>query len=265
MGELIFVGLGLAGIGDLSLKALEALRECDVVFAEFYTSKATGFDQAELESITGKRMKVLSREEVETGNEVIEATRTGKVCFVTAGDPMAATTHVDLRIRAQESGIATRLVHGISIFTACASALGLQPYKFGRTVTLPFSEPGYSPTSPYENILENKARNLHTLILLDIKEEEGRYMTASEGVRWLLDAERRTGKGLIGDKTLICAAARIGSPSEKVIAAYPPDLISADLGPPLHAFVLPGRLHFMEARSLVTFAAAPQQILENED
>ena len=37
MAELIFVGLGLGGVEDMSLKALEELRSCDRIFGEFYT------------------------------------------------------------------------------------------------------------------------------------------------------------------------------------------------------------------------------------
>ena len=205
-------------------------------------------------------MKVLGRREVEEGDTVIRAAERGRVAFVTAGDPMVATTHVDLRIRAAETGIGTRLIHGVSILTACAAAFGLQPYKFGRTVTLPFHEPGYVPSSPYEHILENRERGLHTLILLDIR-EEGRFMTAAEGIRWLMDAESRIGKRLMANETVVCAGARIGSETERIVAGYPETVASADLGPPLHVLALPSKLHFLEARALVLFAGAPEEIL----
>ncbi len=262
MGELVFVGLGLGGVKDMSLKALEALHSSDLVYGEFYTSRMIGSEVGELESLIGKKVKLLSRGEVEEGEEMIEQARDKKVAFVTAGDTMAATTHVDIRLRAIESGIQTSLVHGISIFTACASALGLQPYKFGRTITLPFTEENFMPSSPYENILENKKRGLHSLILLDIRESEGRYMSANEGVRWLLDAEKRLGGGLIADRTLLCAAVRVGSSTEKPMAGYPAQIEEAEFGPPLHTLVLPGKLHFMEAEALVKLAGAPPEIVE---
>jgi diphthine synthase len=163
-----------------------------------------------------------------------------------------------------EKGIPTDLINGVSIFTACSAALGLQPYKFGRTVTILFPEPGFLPSSPYENVLENYARGLHTLILLDIKAEEERYMTAAMGMRWLMEAEERIGSGLITDRSLFCAAARVGSSRQALFAGYPAEILSADLGPPLHCLVMPGRLHFMEARGLVVFANAPPEILEDD-
>jgi len=264
MGELIFVGLGLGSAQDMSLKALNELRSSDVVFGEFYTSKLIDSTVEDLETLIGKKVRRLKRVDVEEGEEMIEAAETKKVAFVTAGDTMAATTHVDIRIRAEEAGISTRLIHGTSIFSAAPSALGLQPYKFGRTVTLPFPEPGYTPLSPYERILENKQHGLHTLVLLDIREEEGRYMSSQQAVRWLMDAESRAGSGLIADDTIICACARLGAKDEKVLAGYPEHMAAADMGAPLHTIVIPGKLHFMEAMALVTLAHAPKEIAKEE-
>jgi diphthine synthase len=260
MGELLFVGLGLGGIEDMSVRALNALKGCDFVYGEFYTSKLIDSDLGQLEEYIGKIIKKLDRVDVEEGGELIEAAKSKRVAFVTAGDTMAATTHVDLRLQAIEQGIPTRLIHGVSIFTACASALGLQPYKFGRTITLPFQEKGYSPSSPYENILENSKRGLHSLVLLDIRESEGKYMSAAEGAKWLVDAEERIGGGLIKKDTLMVGCARVGSSSELLLASYPSKLMHQDLGPPLHTLVIPGKLHFMEADALVRLAGAPQEI-----
>ncbi len=247
----------------MSVRALETLRGCDEIFAEFYTSRLIDSSAQDLEEYLGREITVLLRKEVEEGDVVIALSKNKRVAFLTAGDPMAATTHVDLRLRAEEEGIETSLIHGISIFTAAASAFGLQPYKFGRTVTVPFPEPGFHPASPYDHILENKQRGLHTLVLLDIKEEEQRYMTASQAVQWLCDSERNLRKGLMSAATLVCAAARLGSPAEKLAAGFPKTIMSLDLGPPLHSLIIPGRLHFMEARSLVTFAGAPAAIIDD--
>jgi len=261
MSELIFVGLGLAGPRDMSLKALDVLRTADRVFGEFYTSMMVGSGRQELELAIGRGVDVLDRGGVEEGGEVIEAARRGVVAFVTAGDPMSATTHVDLRLRAEREGIPTRLVHGVSIFTAAPAAFGLQPYKFGRAVTIPFPEPGFLPSSPYEKILENRSRGLHTLVLLDIKEDLGRYMSAAEGAKWLMDAEARIGGGLMTDGTVLCAGARIGSSTEKLMAAAPSEVASADLGGPLHCLIVPGDLHFMEADALVALASASRSLV----
>ena len=246
---------------DMSVKALNALRNSDIIFAEFYTSMLIDASIEDLEQFIGKKITVLKRSDVEEKDTVLEEAAKHVVSFVTAGDPMSATTHVDIRLRAENKGIKTSLINGVSIFTACAAAFGLQPYKFGRAVTIPFPEPGFSPTSPYYNILENFERGLHTLILLDIKADEQRYMTANTAMQWILDAEKKECKNLICDNSLICAAARVGSHDQKILAGNPQTIMSCDMGPPLHCLVLPGKLHFMEVEALCAFAGAPESLL----
>jgi diphthine synthase len=262
--ELVFVGLGLSGTDGMTVKALKALKECDIIYAEFYTSTLIGTSVADLEEAIGKPVKVLHRAQVEECDDIIRDALSNRVAFVTAGDTMSATTHVDLRIQAVEAGIPVRFFHGITIFSGCPTSLGLQNYKFGRTVTLPFIEMGYHPKSPYDHIKENKDRGLHTMILLDIRADELRYMTAKQAIEWLLLGEEKWGEGLVTDDTLLCVASKVGSSEERIFAGYPRDLLEMDLGEPLHTVVLPGNLHFMEAYALVKFAGAPESIIEDE-
>ena len=264
MGELIFAGLGLSGTDGMSVRALNALRECDVIFAEFYTSTLISTNISELEKVLGRNISVLRRVQVEEKATIIKTAKSQRVGFVTAGDTMSATTHVDLLIQAQEAGIKTRLFHGISIFNACPASLGLQPYMFGRTVTLPFIEDGYHPRSPYDKILQNKEQGFHTMVLLDIRAEENRYMTAYEAIKWLIEAERKWNGGLITPTTLLCVASKVGSDEERLNAGYPEDLLKRDLGEPLFTIVIPGNLHFMEAHALVYLAGAPNEILDDK-
>ena len=261
---MIFAGLGLSGVDGMTVKALNALKECDVIYAEFYTSTLIDTSVSDLEKVLGKKIKILQRMQVEEEETIVREALTKKVGFVTAGDTMAATTHVDLMIQAAELNVKTRLFYGVSIFSACPSSLGLQPYKFGRTVTLPFIENNYHPKSPYDNILENKVKGLHTMILLDIKADEQRYMTAHQAIEWLLEAESKWKEGLIDDETLICVASKIGSSSEKISAGFPRDMLKKDLGEPLFTLVVPGNLHFMESYALVHMAGAPDSVLKDE-
>ena len=180
-GRLVFVGLGLYDETDVSLKGLEELKQCDMIFAEFYTTKLGRFNKKSFENQIGKEIEVLSREETEKGDKIIDAATQNSVAFLTGGDPMIATTHVDLRLRAIKKGIFTKIIHSSSIATAVPGLLGLQNYKFGRTTTLAFAEKEYFPTSPYTVIYNNKKMGLHTLVLLDIQAEKNQYMTANEG------------------------------------------------------------------------------------
>jgi diphthine synthase len=258
-GSLTFIGLGLFDEKDISLKGLEEIEKCDKVFAEFYTAKLMGTDIKKIEKEFGKKVEIISRKETEKGNIILRSAETENVTFLSGGDPMTATTHVDLRIRAIEKGINTRIIHGSSISTAVPGLLGLQNYKFGRTTTLAYPEKNYFPTSPYEVIKKNKEMGLHSLILLDIQEDRKRYMTANEGFELLLKMEEKQKKDVITKNTIVCVVAQAGSEKPIVLAGLIHDLIKKDYGPPLHSLVIPAKLHFIEIEALKLLAQLPTQ------
>ncbi len=255
---LTFVGLGLYDHEDITLRGKKAIEEADIIFAEFYTSKLIGVSLEELEKFFGKKIILLSREEVENGKIILEESSKKNVVLLVVGDPMTATTHISLRMMAEERGIKTKIIHNASIVTVAPGLLGLQHYKFGRIVSIPFPQENYFPTSAYDFILDNFERELHTLILLDVNP---RPMTANEAMEILLKMEKQKRKGLVHDKSLIGVVARAGSPNSYVRAGYLKDLIQEDFGEPLHTLVFIGKLHFAEAEALVKFAGAPREIL----
>ncbi len=255
---LTFVGLGLYDVNDLTLRGKKVIEDADTIFAEFYTSHLIGMEPQELEKTLGKKIIVLSREEVEQGDIILESAEKGNAVLLVAGDPMIATTHIALRIMAEERGIATRIVHNASIVTAAPGLLGLQQYKFGRTVSLPFPQENYFPTSPYDAIQENFSRGLHTLILLDLNPKP---MGAKQAMEILLRMEEKKKGGIFKENTLLGVVARAGAPDCLVRAGYLKDLLHEDFGPPLHTLILPGKLHFAEAEALVKLAGAPREIL----
>lgn len=259
-GHLVFIGLGLYDEADISVKGLQELKACEKVFAEFYTTKLGKFDKSAFEQIIGKKIEILSREETENGDEIINAAKQNHVAFLTGGDPMIATTHVDLRLRAITEGIPTNIIHSSSIATAVPGLLGLQNYKFGRTTTLAFPEKDYFPTSPYTVIDNNKKIGLHTLVLLDIQAEKDHYMTANQGFDLLLRMEEKQRKHLFNDDTLACVVARAGSADPLVLANTIEILRQKEYGTPLHTIVIPGDLHFMEIEALELCASLPIEI-----
>ncbi|AGB04343.1 diphthine synthase [Aciduliprofundum sp. MAR08-339] len=256
---LTFVGLGLGGLEDITLRGKGAIENADVVFAEFYTSKLINADIEDLERFYGKRIILLGRDDVEDGKIIMNEAQNKNVVLLVAGDPMIATTHVALRIMAQEFGIETRVIHNASIISVAPGLLGLQNYKFGRTVSIPFPQENFFPTSAYDHIMENLRMGLHTLILLDINP---RPMSANEAMQILLEMEKVRGKGIISEDTIIAVVARAGSEDALVRAGKIKHLIKEDFGPPLHTLVLPGKLHFAEAEALVKLAGAPEEILD---
>ena len=258
-----FVGLGLYDEKDITLKGLEIARECDVVFAEFYTSLLAGTTIDRIEELIGKPIRRLNREDVELNFEkiVLSEAKDRDVAFLTAGDPMVATTHSDLRIRAKKAGIESYVIHAPSIYSAIAIT-GLHIYKFGKSATVAYPEKNWFPTSHYDVIRENRERGLHTMLFLDIKADQNRYMTANEAMEILLQVEEMKGQGVFTPDTLVVVLARAGSLNSTLRAGYVRDMIDEDFGGQPHVMVVPGRLHIVEAEYLVEFADAPKEILE---
>lgn len=251
---LAFVGLGLFDEKDISIRGLEAVREADCVFAEFYTSKLFGASKEDFEELLGKEIRVLSRNQVEQKGLPLERAKEGKdVAFLVPGDPMISTTHVDLKIEAMESEIETRIIHGASIFTAAPGLCGLQNYKFGRSATVTFKTRGSVPASSYNAVRENKKDGLHTLLFLDIDDEDDRYMSPDHALNLLMEIEEEKQQGVLAMADLCVVVSRAGSPSQSVRVGEVGDLIDEEFGDPLHTLIFPGELHFREREALEAF------------
>ncbi|WP_297512837.1 diphthine synthase [Thermococcus sp.] len=261
---LYFIGLGLYDEKDITLKGLETARKCEKVFAEFYTSLLAGTTIDKVEELIGKPIVRLSREDVELNFEkiVLPEAKEKDVAFLTAGDPMVATTHSDLRIRAKKAGVESYVIHAPSIYSAVA-VTGLQIYKFGKSATVAYPEKNWFPTSHYGVIKENRERGLHTLLFLDIKAEQNRYMTANEAMEILLQIEEMKKEGVFTPETLVVVLARAGSLNPTIRAGYVKEMIYEDFGRQPHVLIVPGRLHIVEAEYLVEFAGAPEEILKD--
>ena len=263
---LTFIGLGLYDERSVTVEGREAIRGADRVFAEFYTSKLVGADVAELEAYHDAEIEVRSREGVERDPEaILAAAESGEAAFLTAGDTMISTTHTDLRLRAEERGVDTRVIHGVTAQSAASSLTGLQNYRFGKATTLPFpyAHGGDDvPGSVVETIESNRERGLHTVVYLDIKVGTGpagpdpdheEYMTADIAAELLADGWR---------DELAVVVARAGAPDSVVAADRLSELATRDFGDPLHLLVIPGDLHHVEADALVGLAGAPPELVE---
>ena len=185
---LYLVGLGLYDERDLSLRGLEVLKKADVVYVERYTNFFSG-DFSRLESMINKKVTTLERSDVEEHPDDTLLRNTDKnVVLLVSGDPMVATTHIDLVLRAHKKAIPVQVVHSSSVYSAVGET-GLQIYKFGKTTTMAFPEKSYFPKTPYEVVKQNQASGLHTLVLLDVKADAEKYMTVNDAVKLLLNIE----------------------------------------------------------------------------
>ena len=219
---------------------------------------------------------------VETSSDDILRNADGvDVAFLVVGDPLGATTHTDLLLRARTQGIPTRTIHNASILTAIG-ATGLQLYNFGQTVSMVFFTETWRPGSWWSRVKENSELGLHTLVLLDIKvkevdfdeiarrggwgkrrviddryvdDEDGttlggykkpRFMTVMEcaGQMIEIDEERvRDGEGgdVCGKDRLAVGVGRVGTETQRIVVGTLAELAETDLGPPLHSLVVVGR------------------------
>jgi diphthine synthase len=252
---LTFVGLGLYDERSVTVRGREAIRDADSVFAEFYTSYLAGATIEEIEQAHGTDIELCDRVGVEQEPEpILAAAEAGGAVFLTAGDPMISTTHVDLRLRAHDRDVETRVVHGTTAQTAASSLTGLQNYRFGKATTLPFERShGTSgvPDSVLATIEDNTARDLHTLVYLDIDRENDDYMTASHAAGLLTDA----GLDRVG-----VVVAQAGSDDPTVVADRLTTLATDTFGDPLHLLVLPSECHPLERDALVSLAGAPAEV-----
>lgn len=250
MPSVTFVGLGLNDERGMSLEGLEEAKNADVVFAEFYTNHMKRLDYERLESLLGKKIQVLTREDLEDrgGRRIIGAAQEKSVVFLVPGDPMIATTHISLRLSLAKLGTKSRIVHAASIVSAICGATGLQSYKFGKAITVPYNGP--LPKSVLDTVSENGSRGLHTLLLLDVKASQDEQLTIPEAISKITKAS----PGM--SDALAVGAARVGAKDEIVRAGKLGRLVREEFGQPPQSIVVVGKLHFMEAEALKVLSGA---------
>nr|KAJ3419788.1 diphthine synthase [Polyrhizophydium stewartii] len=265
---LFVVGLGLADERDITVKGLDAVKSCERIYLEAYTSILM-VPKERLEAFYGKPVIVADREMVESEADVIlhNADKVN-VAFLVVGDPFGATTHTDLVVRAKENSIPVVSIHNASIMNAIGCC-GLQLYNYGQTISIVFFTENWRPDSFYDKIKQNRDLGLHTLCLLDIKVKEQslenmargrkiyeppRYMTVNQAVEQLLEIEEKRQQNVYSPNTIAVGLARVGAEDQTIIAGTMQELLTADFGGPLHSFVIPGNMHFLEADILRTYA-----------
>jgi len=241
---LILAGLGLYDEKDLSLKAVEAARQSDLVFIERYTSPWKGSIEA-IEKIIGKAVEELSRSDLEEGSEkIVSLAKEKNVLIFVPGDPLVATTHASLLIDCLKAGVKTRVIHGSSILSAVAES-GLHIYRFGATVTIP-KKAKTLPVSVYEAIKANLANNCHTLCLLDVG------LSVGEALDVLLGLESELKGGLFSEDKKLVACFKLGSDSPSILFSSIDKLKKARADLPA-VIIVPAKLHFSEEEYLSHF------------
>ena len=109
---------------------------------------------------------------------------------------------------------------------------------------------------------------MHTLCLLDIKVKEPdfqammrgqtkymppRFMTVNTCIAQLLEVEERIGEGHCAPEVMGVGLARLGQPTQCIVAGTLQELLDVDFGGPLHSFVVCGELHDLERDYLAPY------------
>ena len=264
MGRLGFVGLGLGAKG-ITLEGVGEIMDADVIYLEYYTTPHEPQLLKQVQSATGKSFTVVDREFVEDGSRILAEAGQKKVVLAVLGDPMIATTHVELRVRAIRGGIETRVVHSATIASAAASASGLQSYKFSRTVTVTREAVGRL-TQVYHILHGNLLEGAHTLLLLEYDTQSGQGVTPAEAIAGLLLAEANFKRGVVGESTFALILSRLGRGDAALHAGTFAELSKAEAGGPPNCLVIPGKLHFTEAEAIsAIFAVDGSKVTSNSD
>lgn len=238
MSKLYIIGLGLYDSKDITLRGLEAIKKSKV-YLEDYTSLLQ-CSKEDLEKEWNVSISSLDRAGVEVNfeKEILPIALKEDIALLVVGDPFGATTHSTLILEAKKLGVEIEVIHNASIINAVGE-VGLNLYKYGQVVSLPYPVDGVLPMSSFEKIMENSKMGLHTLVLLDIKMDEQRFMTIAEAIDLLFGMGfPKHAKGI--------GVARIGCPDQKIVYGKLSELEKIDFGKPLHSLILPGKLHFME-------------------
>ncbi len=252
------VGLGLGPPEYVTLKAIKALEESDIVYLDTYTSPLPSELVEFLRSRLGEKLRLAERSDLEERvAELVEKAATINVTVAVPGDPLIATTHTAILMEAVGRGVGCEVVYGVSSVSAAIGSSSLSSYKFGRIVTVPRDASVESLKTIYRSIEENIEAGLHTLVLLDVA---GGGLSASEAVRMLLDVGVEVG-GRLGPDSMVIVLARLGYRDEVKVACKASDVSNLHLPPPPHMVIIPAELRSYERDAIKKLMHVDEEIL----
>ena len=247
------IGIGPGDLDHITERAKRVAKGCSKRYLEGYTAILPPIEEKRLEAVVGPWERLM-RDGVESPENMLDEARVGSVALLVVGDPMQATTHIDLEERCAEEGIGFNVIPGLTATALAVSLSGLQSYRFGRQVTIPFSDGEYLPTSPFEMICKNKEAGMHTLALLDLDPtgmglEQPRPMPPREAVDHLIRMNERSEeynqpvedwRGLL--------LSDLGTEEERVVSGKMRNLSQIE-GGHIHALIIAAEFSGMEAEA----------------
>ena len=244
------IGIGPGDLDHITERAKRVAKGCSKRYLEGYTAILPPIEEKRLEAVVGPWERLM-RDGVESPENMLDEARVGSVALLVVGDPMQATTHIDLEERCAEEGIGFNVIPGLTATALAVSLSGLQSYRFGRQVTIPFSDGEYLPTSPFEMICKNKEAGMHTLALLDLDPtgmglEQPRPMTPREAVDHLVRMNERSEEfnQLVEDWQGLLLS-DLGTEEERVVSGKMREISHIE-GGHIHALIIAAEFSGME-------------------
>jgi len=261
---LALVGLGVNGISSINLRGIDFLNKSDVIYLDGYTTPFSSNFVKALSLQIGKEVIVLERERLEDRTEeVLSQAKLRNVSLAVLGDPLLATTHMNLVVEAKKRGIPFTVIHNTSIVSILTSCCGLHPYKFGRIATI-VHESGTPATSVYFTLYDNLIKGTHTIFLLEFDTKSGKGVLPNFAFKILKNAENVYKLAAFSEDTFLIIACRIEKDDQKFYIGTVSDLEGIDFGEPPYSIVIPSKLHFTEEESIrVLFNIRKDQIKDN--
>lgn len=250
---LSIIGLGL-DLKDLSVRSLEVLKKADLAFLEAYTSFLPEGYVTYLEKESGKKLTILKRADMEEkATQTVSIAKDKSVALLVPGDPLVATTHHLIINEAKKLKVDVQVFHSISAFTAAIGESGLDIYKFGPTVTIPFWFENYKPTSFLDALKRNLDNSEHTLLLLDIDQAGHRPMTIGGAVEIIKNASKERKADIITGQTKVIVVANAGRADRRILYLKMKDIkndIEVSLEGKVISLVVPAKMSFAEEENL---------------
>lgn len=265
---LYIIGIGINEFESLPLGSMEILRRSDIVYVERFT----GFISDEfvrnlsdiLQNKNGSKsktdidIKFIKRWFIEDGREILENAQKSCVSILVYGDPLIATTYNELLVRARKLSINFKVVHSSSGILSLMGESGLQPYKFGKMVTM-MDDP-MSSITVYNTIYDNMCLGLHTLILTEYNNDDGHnnfqsssdpfFLSPKRVIEVLLERENEINLLNFSCETYGMVASKIGQKGSTFSSGTIKSLLKLEYSGGPNSIIIPGRLHFTEVDSI---------------
>lgn len=256
-----FVGLGISGLDGASTRVIQVLKKADMTFFENFTSPISKQDISKIKKLVRGKLTIAPRWMVEDGKAILSLAKKKNVVLLAYGDPYVATTHLELRTRAEKDKIKTKTIHGASAITSLIGECGLHHYKIGRPVTIMRELPSLSTV--YYTIYENMIKGNHSLLILEFDNSSNFFLDPKDAITSLLETEKGQKRNVIDQSTFAIVASRIGSKSQSITSGKLSTLVKTDFGKPPHTIIIPGRLHFTEHDAIKIFSKCLDEPFDN--